>query len=230
MRGGTPEGLPSGNLLCTKLLGAEIHYIDTEDPFSREILDAMWNYDPKAYVIHLALHSGPIASLGYIDAMQEMSEQFKSMGISPKAIYTAVGSGCTYAGLWAGAKLYHPMDVIGVSVNLGVEDFLREHIAAHIRKASELWGSPVEFHDEELCLLDHLKYPGYGEVNDPCMDAIQKIAHWEGLILDPIYTAKPAAALLEDVPKYQKGDAVVLLYTGGVPNLFAHGDQIAKYL
>jgi 1-aminocyclopropane-1-carboxylate deaminase/D-cysteine desulfhydrase-like pyridoxal-dependent ACC family enzyme len=62
------------------------------------------------------------------------------------------------------------------------------------------------------------------------MDAVKKVAQWEGLLLDPIYMAKPAAALLEDAPGYEKGDCVVLLYTGGSPNLFAHEDQIAEYL
>ena len=230
MRNGKPDGYPRGNLLCTKLLGAEIHYINTDDPFSDEIKNAMREYDPDAYVIHLALHSGPIASLGYIDAMREMELQFQALNISPKAIYTAVGSGCTYAGLWAGAKLYHPMDVIGVSVNLSVEGFLRKHIANHIRDASALWGKTVEFSDDELILLDHLKHPGYGQLNDACMDALKKIARWEGLLLDPIYTAKPAAALLEQAPNYKKGDCVIILHAGGTPNLFAHNEQIAEYL
>ena len=230
MRGKPPEGTPHGNYLCTKLLGADIHFIDTEDPFDKKIMDAMYSHGDDAYVIHLALHSGPLASCGYIDAMAEMAKQFEEIGKSPKAIYTAVGSGCTYAGLWAGAKLYSPMNVVGVSVNLGVEDFLRPHITEHIRKASELWGSPVDLSPDELILYDHLKYPSYGEVNSVCFDAIEKIAKWEGFLLDPIYMAKPAAALLEDVPKYNKGDAVVILYSGGSPNLFAHDRQIAEFM
>ena len=229
IRGGTYQGPTRGNLLCMKLLGAEIHYVDTEDPFSEKIMNAMYDYDKNAYVIHLALHSGPIASMGYIDAMQEMSAQFDDIGISPKAVYTAVGSGCTYAGLWVGAKLYHTMDVIGATVNLE-PDSLREYILRHIKKASALWGSPMEASDEDVTVLGHLKYPGYGHVNAVCMDAIKKVAQWEGLVLDPVYTAKPAAALIEDAPKYRKGDCVVLLHTGGSPNLFAHEDQVAEYL
>ena len=229
IRGGAPKEPPGGNLLCMKLLGAEIHYVDTEDPFSDKIMDAMFNYDKNAYVIHLALHSGPIAAMGYIDAVQEMAAQFSALGIHPKAIYTAVGSGCTYAGLWAGAKLYHPMKVVGVSANLEL-DFLSKQIVDHIKQASALWGSPLEVSREELVLYDHLKYPGYGKVNAACMDAIKKVAAWEGLLLDPIYMAKPVAAFLEDVSSYQKGDCVVLLYTGGAPNLFAYQDQVAGYL
>lgn len=229
IRGGTPKEPPTGNLLCVKLLGGEIHYVDTEDPFSDKIMDAMKSYDENAYVIHLALHSGPIASMGYIDAVQEMAGQFEAYHIHPKAIYTAVGSGCTYAGLWAGAKMYHPMKVHGVSVNLEL-DFLRKHIAGHIREGSRLWGNPVEVAEADLLLYDHLKHPGYGKVNAICMEAVKKVAQWEGIVLDPIYMAKPAAALIEDVPKYQKGDCVVLLHTGGTPNLFAHQDQVATYL
>lgn len=229
IRGGVPEGKPHGNWLCMELLGAEIHFVDTEDPFSDQIMDAMFNYDPNAYVIQLALHSGPIASMGYIHAVQEMSLQFREKNISPKAIYTAVGSGCTYAGLWAGARLYHPMDVIGVSVNLG-PDFLVPHIVDHIQKASELWGSPVTADASQIHILDHFKQPGYGKVNAVCMDAIKKVAKWEGLLLDPIYVAKPAAALIADAPKYHRDDCVVLLYTGGAPNLFAHEDQIVNFL
>ena len=221
MRNGVPEGSPRGNYLCTKLLGAEIHFIDTDDPFDPRIMETMESFGAGAYVIHLALHSGPLASLGYIDAMAEMTKQFEEAGICPKAIYTAVGSGCTFAGLWMGAKLYNPMDVVGVSVNLDVEGFLRPHITEQIRKASVLWGSPLDVSPDELILRDHLKFPGYGMVNPICMDAIRKIAQWEGLLLDPVYMAKPAAALLEDVHKYQKGDVAVILYSGGAPNLFA---------
>ena len=229
IRGGTPKEQTGGNLLCMKLLGAEIHFVDTDDLFDASIMDAMYGYSKDAYVIQLASHSAPIAAMGYIDAMREMSGQFAAAGIHPKAIYTAVGSGCTYAGLWAGAKLYCPMDVIGITVNLEAE-FLRGHIAGHIRKASALWGSPMEASGEELALLGHLKHPGYGKVNAVCMDAVKKVAQWEGLLLDPIYMAKPAAALLEDAPKYKKGDCVVLLYTGGAPNLFAYEEQILEYL
>lgn len=230
MREGKPEGAPKGNYLCTKLLGAEIHFIETEDPFDPRIMEGMESFGDDAYVVHLALHSGPLASLGYIDAVKEMAEQFTAAGISPKAVYTAVGSGCTFAGLWMGAKLYNPMDVVGVSVNLDVEGFLRPHITDLIRKAGELRGEQIEVLPEELILYNHLSYPGYGKVNEKCMDAIRKIAKWEGLLLDPIYMAKPAAALFEDIPKYNKGDTVVILYSGGAPNLFAHNDQIAEFL
>lgn len=229
IRGGTPKGPPSGNLLCMKLLGAEIHFVDTEDPFSDEIMDAMFNYDKDAYVIQLALHSGPIAAMGYIDAVREMSGQFGKLQISPEAVYTAVGSGCTYSGLFAGAKIYHPMDVIGISVNLEL-DFLREHITEHAEKASGLWGNPIKANGEELILRDDLKYPGYGFVNEECINAMKKAAQWEGLLLDPIYMAKPVAALIKDAHKYKKDDSVVIMYTGGAPNLFAHEDQIAEFL
>ena len=230
MRHGLPDGPPRGNYLCTKLLGADIHFIDTDDPFDPRIMEGMSSFGDDAYVIHLGLHSGPLASLGYIEAMAEMAKQYDEAGISPKAVYTAVGSGCTFAGLWAGAKLYHPMDVIGVSVNLDAEGFLRPHITGLIMKASRLWGSPMDASPGDLMLHDHLKHPGYGKLNAPCMEAISKIAKWEGLLLDPIYMAKPAASFLEDVPTYSKGDAVVILYSGGAPNLFAHDSQIVEYL
>ena len=229
IRGGEPAEPPSGNLLCVLLLGGEVHYVETEDPFDDKILNAMYSYDPDAYVIHLGLHSGPVAAMGYIDAMQEMKAQFDTLGICPKAIYTAVGSGCTYAGLWAGAKLYAPMKVVGISVNLE-PDFLQKLITEDIEKASAAVGSPLPVPQEELDIRGHLRHPGYGKVNAQCMDAIQKVGRWEGILLDPVYTAKPAAAIIEDAGQYQKGDSVVLLHTGGSPNIFAAGAQMLAYI
>jgi len=235
---GSPDETPKGNLLCTYLLGAELHYLDTEDPYADDTIAQMKAYameqekkGNKTCLIHLGLFSGPTATVGYISGAKELFRQAAEMGFEPDAVYCAVGSGGTYAGLLAGARLMEKKTkIIGVSVNVD-KDVLKENIWGMIEKSFDLLGAPHVVDKDDIIILDDYKYPGYGKVNDVGMEAIDLTAR-EGLLLDPVYTGKAMAALVHDVRghAYEAGQSVVFLYSGGMPNLFAHDKEMLDYL
>lgn len=237
MRGRADE-VPKGNLLCTYLLGAELHYLSTEDPYADNTIAQMRAYAEeqeaqgnKTYLIHLGLFSGPTATVGYISGAKELFRQAAELGREPDAIYCAVGSGGTYAGLLAGARLMEKKTkIIGVSVNVD-RAVLKENIWNMIERSLDLLEAPHVVDKEEITILDDYKYPGYGKVNDVGMEAIALGAK-EGLLLDPVYTGKAMAALVHDVRAGQYGpqQTVVFLYTGGMPNLFGHDEEMLDYL
>ena len=129
---GEPEP-PVGNYLCTTLLGAELHYITTKDPFSDDTIKAMTEYAKeeekkgrKTYKIHLGTYSGPLAAVGYIAGAAELFRQTDVLGLEIDAIYAATGSGGTHGGLLAGARLLgKTTKIVGTSVNLDAELLVR---------------------------------------------------------------------------------------------------------
>lgn len=235
---GTPDAEITGNYMCITLLGAEQHFINTEDPYSNATIVAMYaraaeeeRRGGKAYVIHLGTFSGPLATVGYIDGACELFAQADAAGVELDNIYSAVGSGGTYAGLLTGARILKKKTTItGVSVNIDRE-ILKRNILTMIRDAQTMVKDNTFIDPDEICILDDYKHPGYGKVNEEGTRAIKLLAETEGLILDPVYTGKAFAALLADVEsgKYKKGDAICFLYTGGAPNLFAHGEELMEF-
>lgn len=230
------EPVYDGNLLCMLLLGAEIHFLPTDDPYAPGTVDAMRAYAAneeaegrKAYVIHLGLFSGPLATVGYIDGGIELYGQ---MGDAPDAVYCAVGSGGTYAGLLAAALLRGiKTRVRGASVNVAAET-LEKNVRDMVTGAGRLIGAELAAPPGNVFISDDYKHPGYGQVNDEGLEAMLLLARTEGIVLDPVYTGKAMAMLIDEVRKkrFARGQRVVFLHSGGSPNLFTHGRELYQKL
>ena len=235
---GSPE-IPTGNYLCTMLFGAELHYLETEDPYSDDTIQAMSAYarneekkGHKSYIIHLGTFSGPLAAIGYIAGVEELFRQTQELGIEPAAIYAPAGSGGTHAGLLAGSRLLgKSTKIFGVSVNVD-SGTLAANIIEMIKLALVLMKENAEISLSDVLITDEFVHPGYGKVNSEGAEAIHMMAETEGLLLDPIYTGKALAALIRDIRegRYSRNDNVVFLYTGGAPNLFTHGQALLELL
>lgn len=235
---GKPEE-PTGNYLCTMLFGAQLHYVNTDDPYSDHTLAAMRAYADaelekgnQAYLIHLGTFSGPLAAVGYISGAAELFQQTQIQKFEPDAIYTPVGSGGTYAGLLAGKMLLRKKTaVIGVSVNVD-RTTLTRNIHDMIEQAVGLVEENIKISLSDVSVTDDFVHPGYGMVSDKGVEAIRIMAEAEGLLLDPVYTGKALAVLIRDVRegRYTKDQNVVFLYTGGMPNIFTHGHELVKRL
>jgi len=221
-----------------------MHYVQTEDPFSDDTLNAMRAYAKneenkgnRPYLIHLGTFSGPLAAVGYIAGAQELFKQTDDSGFNPAAIYAPVGSGGTHAGLLAGARLLGKKSVIiGISVNVDAE-VLSRNIKEMVAQAIKLIDphqkyTALDIPLSDVNITDNYVNPGYGKVNKEGAEAIRIMADTEGLLFDPVYTGKALAALIDDVRKgvYTKNDNIVFLYTGGVPNLFTHGHELMEII
>jgi len=159
--------------------------------------------------------ASPIGELGYVFAADELVTQ---LGRLPALVVVADGSGGTHSGLVAGLG-DHAL-VLGVDV--GTRPDLDEMVPAKAAEAAALAERPMPVGE---CRLDRDHFgDDYGAVTDAAREALHLFATCEGLILDPVYTGKAAAALVTAARNGSlPGDGpIVFLHTGGLPALFAH--------
>jgi D-cysteine desulfhydrase family pyridoxal phosphate-dependent enzyme len=208
--GARPDDLaaPSGNVLLDALLGATIHAIDADDYESIEhaIVDAAEKLRAEGrrpYAIPIGGASPPGVA-AYAAAAHELREQRPDVD----TVFVADGSGGTHAGLLTGFGLDGPR-VVGVHV--GTRPNLEEAVR-------EMSGVDVEV----LIDREHVG-PGYGALDANTVEALRLAARTEGLLLDPVYTAKAMAALVTWARegRLTAGANVCFWHTGGQPALFA---------
>jgi 1-aminocyclopropane-1-carboxylate deaminase/D-cysteine desulfhydrase-like pyridoxal-dependent ACC family enzyme len=222
--------------LLVRLFGAEIRYVETEDPLAPttvavmdEVAADVRRRGGQPYPMHLATYSGGRAALGYVAGALELAGQLSAQEAASEALVLAVGSGGTLAGLWLGLQLagMRPR-IMGVSVNLPAP-VLRRLVAAHLRDAAALLGVAPPPDQQGIDITDAHIGPGYGVPTPESLDAVRQAAEAEGLLLDPVYTGKAWAALTAAVRRGEIGrDAtVVFIHTGGAPNVFLHADALA---
>jgi len=225
---GSEAKTANGNLLLNQLLGAKIDYVSDQ---AFEGLDAL--YERKAaqlkasgerpYLIPIGA-SDELGLWGYIQAAKELATDFASAQIKPSCIVTAVGSGGTYAGLLVGQALYKlALPVIGICVSRNARFFERK-AAIDTARWQKRFQSTLD--PEPGRLRDDFIGDGYGIAAPEVYRLIAWLAQLEGIILDPVYTAKAFQGLIQMI---QQGDIhgtdVVFLHTGGVFGLFPQMSQ-----
>jgi len=222
----------NGNVVLDQLLGAEIDTFPVgedeaaADRALREKADGVRRAGRSPYVIPLGAENPPLGALGYIEAALELREQMRALP-SMDAIILASGSGLTHVGLLYGLRaLGVSIPVIGICVRR-CANLQRERVAARLVSLGELMGAPSKAVPGDIRLSDATLAPGYGQLNQAVRDAIKLSAQHAGLMLDPVYTGRAMAGLIE----LQRSDAlpgprVLFWHTGGLPALFAYSDQL----
>jgi D-cysteine desulfhydrase family pyridoxal phosphate-dependent enzyme len=227
-----------GNLLLDRLFGATIHYIpppadpllatsDVEEAKVAEVLQGLRSRGQRPYFIPVG-GSSAIGVFGYVTGTLEMVEQLGSMGEPPTRLYYASGSRGTQAGLTLGAKIHAaPFAVYGVAVS-GGEPFKKERALRIANEAATIAGVTTRLTEDDLVTDQRYIGAGYGIATSECLEAIRLLASTEGILLDPVYTAKAMAGLIDHVRRGEVDarTTVVFLHTGGVPALFAHAEVL----
>jgi D-cysteine desulfhydrase family pyridoxal phosphate-dependent enzyme len=222
-----PIEVLQGNLLLDSLLGAQFHFTGSSDGSQaalhmEELALSLRNKGRNPYVIPLG-GSNEVGALGYVRAMHELAEQAERMGVAFDYLVHASGSAGTQAGLLAGAKIFNlPLRILGMSVSRTRERLSREVLelaTATIARA----GFQVRPDASEVEVYDQYIGGGYGIPTPLSTEALSMFARLEGVIIDPVYTAKAAAGLLDltrrgVIPAEAK---VLFWHTGGSPALFA---------
>ena len=210
----------SGNLLLDRVLGAAVHLIPgDEDPevAAERHADELRAAGRRPYVIP-AGGSNALGARGYVACARELLAQAEvELGL----IVVAAGSGGTLAGLAAGlGAAGWTGRLVGVSVSAPAAE-------AHARVArivDELDAGAGAEPAVSFTVDDRFVGAGYGIPTDAGRAAMRRFARAEGLLLDPVYTAKAAAGLLALAPA-ATGD-VLFVHTGGVPALFAYPEDL----
>jgi D-cysteine desulfhydrase len=223
---GRPGPEPTGNLLFDRLLGAGITYVTPAEYRERtQIMSRFANNlgRKKAYLIPEG-GSNEVGCLGYMDAVSEMAGFLRREKID--ALYCAVGSGGTYAGLLLGLKKHElKLDLNGVIVGDTV-DYFRIKILDICRRAIERFALPVAVDMKDISLVDGFVGPGYGLTYPEEISEIQKLAR-RGIFLDPVYTGKAFYGMRRHIKgkDYRK---IVFIHTGGIFSLFAFSRELVS--
>ena len=222
--------LSSGNVLLSRILGAEVMHFpvgEDENGADHALYDRAENIRKnggRPYVIPLGKIETPIGALGYAQAATEITAQDQGFDV----IVTGSGSGMTHCGLIAGFAKTAP-HVIGSCV--------RRKKALQIPRIKSLLAAYQEMTEDDLGLTDSdidiwdgALDPGYGRMGAVAERAMTLMAQYEGLILDPVYTAKSFAAIPEMVKTGQipQGARVCYIHTGGLGAFFAYQDQLTQ--
>lgn len=174
--------------------------------------------------------SNAIGELGYVSCAQEILAQAFEKGISFDRIICASGSGGTHAGLLTGLVGENAnIPLTGISVNRKKEP--QEKLVYGLAAAlSEKLGLAVPVKPEQVEVYDDYVGPGYSLPTDQMVEAVQLLARTEAILLDPVYSGKAMAGLIDLIRKgvYKKGEKVLFVHTGGSPALYAYTDVTLK--
>lgn len=223
---GKPKKIYTGNLLLEKLLGATVHYITPKQYESRdEVMEAyaerLKRKGKRPYIIPVG-GSNEIGSLGYLDCMKEMKDFIKKEKI--EAVYCAVGSGGTYAGLLLGKKLLNlKIDLNGILVCDTIEYFKKE-ILGICEKAIDKFNMGIKIGEDDMNLIDGYIGEGYAIPYPAELKTIRRMAKL-GIILEPVYTGKTFHGMLNHLKK-SKYKKVIFIHTGGIFSIFAFAREL----
>jgi D-cysteine desulfhydrase family pyridoxal phosphate-dependent enzyme len=220
LTGSAPE-LPTANLLLDRLFGAEIIHVkerQERDRILEQTFERAANEGLQPYLVPYG-GSSPTGALGYAFAMDE----FMKHNVAADWIVFATSSGGTQAGLVLGQRLFeYKGQILGISVDES-DGWIKEHVSALATAASQRVGDAIPFKPNEvLCNADYCQ-AGYGVLSDKEREAIRLFAQHEGLLLDPVYTGRAGAGLIDLIRKglFNKSETVLFWHTGGQPALFA---------
>lgn len=225
---GTPgeDRAAQGNILLDRLLGAELHFVVRDDRWDvdasvKEVVSQLVRRGRKPYTIPLG-GATPLGTASYVSAALELQQQLWQSGLSARHVVLATGTGGTQAGLELGAHLLgREWTTVGISVSRQ-RDVARAKVRSLIDATADLIGVRGP-DDPDVTVLDDYVGPGYGDISEAAADAIRLVARVEGIFLDPVYTGKAMAGMMDLIHKgyFSKNDTIVFLHTGGLPALFA---------
>ncbi len=225
-----------GNLLLDELLDTQLLFTNNPD---RSLIDVkieetaadLRRAGQKPYIIPRGGASA-LGALGYVAAVKEMNVQLETLGVRPNWLVLATGSCGTHAGVLAGTKIHKASyGVLGITVSRPVSECVArvERIAV---EAGQRLGVSVSLRAEEIIVREGFIGAGYGIPSGEGNHAIRLVAQTEGIFLDPTYTGKAMAGLMEEIRAGRIGrdETVVFLHTGGEPGLFAHAEAMLNPL
>lgn len=224
------KSILQGNLLLDHIAGADVEVVDI--PFGQELEEHKFKLAEKLkteglkpYVV-ASPRSTALAAVAFTWCVAEIHEQQKQIGIDADWIYTSSVGG-TQAGLVLGTK------TLGMKLKpFGCAPIIWEGKIERMRNAANSAAQFLELDtkvlDSEIQNSDDYVGEAYGYLTPECISALKLVARTEGIILDPVYTAKAMACLIDHIQqgKFDPNDVVIFLHTGGTPALFAYHDEL----
>lgn len=221
-----PDYLNSGNILLDRLMDIGIEYRPGGTDMQAAIESVGAKLQAKGAKPYLIPGGGsnPVGALGYVHVAAELVAQLNELGLSAGSLIHATGSAGTQAGLVAGLHaLNSPLRTLGIGVRNP-----RDKQEANVRKLAEATlahiGIKAPLPPEAVDANCDYVGAGYGIPTPGMIEAVQMLARTEGIFLDPVYSGKGMAGLIDLIRTghFHKGQTVVFLHTGGSTGLFGY--------
>ncbi|MBA8863050.1 D-cysteine desulfhydrase [Pantoea agglomerans] len=218
--------LSNGNRLLLDLMDAEVTMVDALNNPAEQLAEQATRLEAQGYRPYIVPVGGSnaLGALGYVECAQEIAHQSEGV-VDFAAVVVASGSAGTHAGLAVGLEHLLPeTELVGVTVSRQVEaqlplvERLRQSLAETLEVQAK---APITLWDDYFA-------PRYGEPNDEGMAAVKLLARLEGILLDPVYTGKAMAGLLDGVSqnRFRREGPLLFIHTGGAPALFAYHPSV----
>ena len=227
---GEPAGAHmTGNLLLDRLLGAQIYWTEGQpgNEVIARVVAEQRSLGRKPYVIPLG-GSNVMGATSYVLAMKELTEQIAAQNLNLDFIVFASSSSGTQAGIVLGATVYDFRgQVLGISVDHEADSLKTIASALATATATHLGLGTLSVADRVNVNDDYLG-EGYAHVGEPEREAVQMLAQLEGILLDPVYTGRAMAGLIDLIRwgAFTRGQKVLFWHTGGAAALPAFADKL----
>jgi D-cysteine desulfhydrase len=181
----------------------------------------------KAYVIPTG-GSNPVGATGYVACAEEILAQTFDLGIRIDRVVCASGSAGTHAGLlvgfWGNSS---GISVVGVNVSRKKQEQEERVHELALQTAAHVGATGAPPRDTVVC-FDGYVGPGYSLPTPTMVEAVQMLARTEAILLDPVYTGKAMAGLIDLIRRgyFKKDERVLFVHTGGSPALYAYEDVV----
>ena len=227
------------NLLLDGIYGAEIHIVDLEEGESfadaerrsfklgKDHIARLEEDGIRSYDIPMG-GANEYGTLGYVNAVIELAEQMESSNLRFDYMYHSTGSGGTMAGLAAGRNLLGlDMQIHSVTA-MEVDEKYAARAAKNANGALDLIGADVRVSEDDFIIDQNHYKPGYECPSEEATEAIKLLARKEGILVDPVYSGKAFAGLIDDVRsgRVPAGSDVLFVHTGGSTVFFAEKEII----
>lgn len=221
-----------GNVLLDYWMGAEVHFVDEPDMTRiQEHIDDMVAELRGQGMRAFKLDSwSPLTAIGYANMMVELQEQCETLGIAPTRLWLAA-AGPTQAGIVLGARLLEwDIKITGVAPLQWTNGTMPDLTAQIANEAAEMLGVELRITPDEIENLDAYIGAGYAIPSPAGLDAMRLAARTDALLLDPVYTGKAMAGLIDQVRlgHVTAEDTVIFVHTGGLPANFAYRQAIQE--
>ncbi|PWF21437.1 D-cysteine desulfhydrase [Corticimicrobacter populi] len=223
----------NGNVLLDRIFGATIERRDGGLDMNQELVAVGERLRAAGETPYLIPGGGSnaVGALGYVESAQELLQQINDQQLDVHHVVHATGSTGTQAGLLVGLQGNNShIPVLGVSVRAPRERQI-ENVTKLARQTWELLGIRGEFPAEAVQVTSDYVGEGYGIPNDGTLEALFLLARTEGILLDPVYSAKGFAGLLDYIRKgeFKAGQNIVFIHTGGAAALPGYRSVLENY-
>src|SRR5262245_7309271 len=230
---GEPPSETDGNHLLDRLLGAEIHYCS--DAEWEHLDEVLWDLAARSrragHTPYVIPESGATVTgaLGYLICGQEIAGQIAHGAPDFDTIAITAFSGGSQAGLLMAKQLTGlRADIVSIPIAWTAER-VREYVADVVDQAKRRFGLSVKVPDE-IAVLDGCQGAGRLEVRAAEFETVLRLARQEGIVLDPVYTAKAFGGLLDALRRSpaEFGRRVCFVHTGGIFSLFPFRRELGR--